>query len=153
MRDGTPKGYAFLNVNGNRYTIDYKVAGEPSDYQIRLFHPKVVAQGRRTQAGVFANFFMGHEGNTVEYRINGGNWQPMTYVEMPDPDFVWQLYQWDTTEELMPGRRPSNAVDSKHLWRGSIPTDMAVGEYRIDVRATDMFGRTFTHHGSYRLAK
>ncbi len=153
MRDGTPKGYAFLNISGNRYTIDYKVAGEPSDFQIRLFHPKVVAQGRGTQAGIFANFFMGHEGNTVEYRINDGNWQPMTYVEIPDPDFVWQLYQWDTTDELMPGRRPSNAVDSKHLWRGNIPTNLAVGEYRIEVRATDMFGRTFMQQGSYRLAK
>jgi hypothetical protein len=32
MNDGTPKGYAFLNISGNQYTIDYKVAGKPADY-------------------------------------------------------------------------------------------------------------------------
>jgi Predicted phosphohydrolases len=153
MRDGTPKGYAFLRISGNRYMIDYKVAGEPDSVQIKLFHPKVVAQGRGTQAGIFANFFMGHEGNTVEYRIDGGEWRPMTYTEMPDPDFMWQLYKWDTTNELMPGRRPSNAVNSTHLWRGNIPANLPVGEHRIEVRATDMFGRTFTQQSTYRLAE
>jgi len=153
MRDGTPKGYAFLRINGNQYAIDYKVAGESQDFQIKLFHPQVVAQGRGTQAGIFANFFMGHGGNTVEYRIDDGDWRPMHYIEAPDPDFLWQLYRWDTTNKLMPGRRPSNAVNSTHLWRGNIPTNLPVGEHRIEVRATDMFGRTFTQHGTYRLAE
>ncbi|WP_229738507.1 calcineurin-like phosphoesterase C-terminal domain-containing protein [Parapedobacter pyrenivorans] len=153
MRDGTPKGYAFLRINGNQYTIDYKVAGEPDSLQINLFHPKVVAQGRGTQAGIFANFFMGHEGNTVEYRIGDGDWRPMHYVEAPDPAFLSQLFQWDMADELVPGRRPSNAVNSKHLWRGNIMTNLPVGEHRIEVRATDMFGRTFTQQSSYRLAE
>ncbi len=152
MRDGTPKGYAFLRINGNQYAIDYKVAGESSDFQINIFHPKVVAQGRGTPAGIFANFFMGHKGNTVEYRIDQGDWQPMVYVEAPDPDFLRQLFHWDTIDKLAPGRRPSNAVNSTHLWRGSIPTNLPVGEHRIEVRATDMFGRTFTQQSSYNLA-
>lgn len=153
MRDGTPKGYAFLRIKGNQYVIDYKVAGDSNNLQINLFHPKVVAQGRRTQAGIFANFFMGHEGNTVEYRVGESNWRPMDYVEAPDPAFLGQLFRWDTLNELIPGRRPSNAVNSTHLWRGNIPTDLPVGEHRIEVRATDMFGRTFTQQSSYRLAK
>ncbi len=153
MRDGTPKGYAFLNISGNQYTIDYKVAGESKDFQLKLFHPKVVAHGRGTQSGIFANFFMGHEGNTVEYRVDAGEWTPMIYIEIPDPDFVYQLYRWDTTDELMPGRRPSNAVSSTHLWRGNIPANLSVGEHAIEVRATDMFGRTYTQKSAYRLAE
>ncbi|MBK1442533.1 calcineurin-like phosphoesterase family protein [Parapedobacter sp. ISTM3] len=153
MRDGTPKGYAFLRISGNQYVIDYKVANEPNEFQIKLFHPKVVAQGRSTSSGIFANFFMGHEGNKVEYRVGNGDWKPMNYVEAPDPDFVRLLYRWDTTEELMPGRRPSNAVNSTHLWRANIPTNLPVGEHRIEVRATDMFGRTFTQQSTYRLAE
>lgn len=153
MRDGTPKGYAFLRIQGNQYAIDYQVAGAPKDFQIKLFHPQVVAKGRGTQAGIFANFFMGHEGNTVEYRIDDGDWRPMVYTEAPDPDFLRQLYHWDTTDELMPGRRPSNAVNSTHLWRGSIPTNLPVGEHRIVVRGTDMFGRTFTQESAYTLAE
>lgn len=153
MRDGTPKGYAFLRIKGNQYSIDYKVAGKPKEEQIRLFHPKVVARGRGTQAGIFANFFMGHEGNTVEYRIDGGEWKPMSYTEAPDPGYQWLLFRWDTADELLPGRRPSNAVDSRHLWHGSIPTNLAAGEHRIEVRATDRYGRTFTQQGSYRLVE
>ena len=62
MRDGTPKGYAFIHFNGNKYTVDYKVAGKPENYQMKVFAPKVVAKGKRTKSGVFANFFMGDIG-------------------------------------------------------------------------------------------
>src|SRR3546814_11235658 len=65
MRDGTPKGYAFLNITGNQYTIDYKVAGKTKDYKIEIFNPKVVAKGSGTQAAISANFFMGTKVNTV----------------------------------------------------------------------------------------
>src|SRR5690606_8974072 len=56
MRDGTPKGYAFLTIENNQYKIDYKVAGQPKEYQIEIFSPKVVARGRSTSAGIYANF-------------------------------------------------------------------------------------------------
>src|SRR5690606_16229003 len=88
MRDGTPRGYAFLNITDNQYTIDYKVAGESKDYQIEIFNPKVVAKGRGTQAAISANFFMGTKGDKVEFRIDEGTWKPMSYVEAPDPSFV-----------------------------------------------------------------
>lgn len=151
MRDGTPRGYAFLHITGNQYSIDYQVAGESSDYQIKLFHPQVVAQGRNTSAGIFANFFMGYKTDTVEYRVDDGPWTRMTFMEAPDPAYVELLYRWDLTKELFPGRRPSNAVNSTHLWRGNIPTNLPEGEHRIEVRATDLFGRSFHATSSYRL--
>ena len=152
MRDGTPKGYAFLTISGNQYKVNYKVVGESEDVQLNLFHPKVVAKGRASQSGIFANFFMGAEGDRVEYRVDGGEWKTMSHIEAPDPDFVRQLYRWDTTEKLMPGRRPSSAVVSTHLWKGNIPTNLAEGEHQIEVRATDMFGQTFLQQSSYRIA-
>ncbi|MCC9168426.1 calcineurin-like phosphoesterase C-terminal domain-containing protein [Pontibacter harenae] len=151
MRDGTPKGYAFINFKGNEYMIDYKVAGRPKDYQIQVFAPKVVAHGRNTSAGIFANFFMGSEQDEVLYRIDGGKWIKMVYQKDYDPDFVHSLQEWDYADELMPGRRPSNAAQSTHLWRGNIPTKLELGEHTIEVKATDMFGRTFTQKSSYRI--
>lgn len=145
MRDGTPKGYAFLTIDNNQYKIDYKVAGKPKEYQIEIFSPKVVAQGRNTSAGIYANFFMGTKGDKVEYRINDGEWAPMSFVEDIDPAYVSQLYKWDLTEKLMRGRRPSNAVESTHLWRANIPArTLPVGSHKIEVKATDMFGNVFT---------
>ncbi|ALJ04346.1 metallophosphoesterase [Pseudalgibacter alginicilyticus] len=151
MRDGTPKGYAFLHFNDNKYNIEYKVAGKPKDYQIEIFAPKVVAHGRRTKAGIYANFFMGGEKDTVQYRIDTGEWQPMTHVQDYDPSYVALVYEWDTTTELMAGRRSSNPVISNHLWHGSIPTKLEIGEHTIEIKATDMFGNEYTQTSSYRL--
>ncbi|HMR20327.1 MAG TPA: calcineurin-like phosphoesterase family protein, partial [Sphingobacterium sp.] len=57
MRDGTPKGYAYINYTGNQYTIDYKVAGKPADYQIKIHIPHV-AQQKSNLYKIVANFFM-----------------------------------------------------------------------------------------------
>lgn len=151
MRDGTPKGYAFINFTGNQYSIDYKVAGEPADYQMEIFAPKVVAKGRRTKAGIYVNFFMGTEGDEVLYRIDDGEWNEMQYVEEADPSYVQMVYEWDTTEELMPGRRSSNPIKSEHLWRGNIPTNLGAGEHTIQIKAKDMFGKVHTATSTYRL--
>ncbi len=153
MRDGTPRGYAFLNIRGNQYTIDYKVAGAPKEYQIKLFHPKVVNQEKPGAAGIYANFFMGDKSSKVEYRVGNGEWKKMVYVEEADPAYENELYKWDTTEELLSGRRPSNPENCTHLWRGPVPRGLAVGEHQIDVRATDMFGKTFTQTGKIRYAQ
>jgi hypothetical protein len=42
-------------------------------------------------------------------------------------------------------------VPSTHLWRGSIPTKLEPGVHTFEVKATDMFGRTFIEKGSYRI--
>ena len=151
MRDGTPKGYAFINFIGNKYSIDYKAAGRPKEYQMEIFAPKVVAKGRRSRAGIFVNFFMGTEGDEVLYRINDGEWKEMTYLQEIDPSYMKLVHEWDITEELMPGRRSSNPIESKHLWRGNIRTDLETGLHQIEIKATDMFGKIFTETSSYRL--
>jgi len=151
MRDGTPKGYAFIHFKGNEYVIDYKAAGHPKEYQIEVFAPKVVEQDRNTSAGIYANFFMGSGQDSVMYRVDNGYWKEMEYQEEYDPAFLHSLQEWDYADELLQGRRPSNAAQSTHLWRGSIPTKLQAGEHTIEVKATDMFGRTFTQKGSYRI--
>ena len=75
MRDGTPKGYAVLHIDGNQYQFDYKVADSPKERQIDLYHTKKVKEGKRKRAFLYANFFMGHESSKVEYRIGNGEWK------------------------------------------------------------------------------
>ncbi|MFD2825903.1 calcineurin-like phosphoesterase C-terminal domain-containing protein [Leeuwenhoekiella polynyae] len=151
MRDGTPKGYAFIHFDGNQYSVDYKVAGKPEDFQVELFAPKVVAQGRNTKAGIYANFFMGSAADTVEYRVDNGEWKPMQYVEEQDPSYELSVYEWDTTETLMEGRRSSNPINSTHLWRGNIPAKLKKGSHRVEIRATDQYGKIHTGATTYRL--
>ncbi len=151
MRDGTPKGYAFLKINGNQYAIDYKVAGKPADYRMEIYAPKVIPSDRNTSAGIYVNFFMGHRSNTVEFRVDDGPWKTMDFVEGEDPSYQHLLHRWDFTEKLFPGRRPGNASKSTHLWRSGFPPRLPAGEHFIEVRATDLFGQTFTSRRSFKV--
>lgn len=144
MRDGTPKGYVFLDVDGNQYKARYQVAGKSVDYQIDVFAPKLIEQGKRTTSAIFANFFMGTEGNQVRYRINNGNWSNMNFIDDYDPKYLVDLFQWDTTDELLDGRRPSLPQKNKHLWRANIPVNLPAGIHIIEVEAIDMYGQKHT---------
>jgi hypothetical protein len=152
MRDGTPKGYAYLHFSKNRYVIDYKVAGKPKDYQIRIHVPEVVRQAKWSSAAILANFFMGSDQDTLFCRIDNGEWEKMYHYETYDPNYYRQAFEWDYTPVLFEGSRPSYPTQCQHLWYGRLPADLPVGEHTIEVKALDMFGRTFTQTGIYRIA-
>ena len=144
MRDGTLKGYAFIRFDNNQYKIDYKVAGKDSAYQMELYAPKVIPNKRPGSAAVYANFFMGKKGDKVEYRIGNAAWKNMVWIDNADPTFVAALIKYDFSDTLIAGRRPSAPENCTHLWQGKFPNNLSPGEHVIEVRATDMYGRTFT---------
>ncbi|MDR2815229.1 MAG: calcineurin-like phosphoesterase C-terminal domain-containing protein [Proteiniphilum sp.] len=151
MRDGTPQGYAFLNINGNQYDVDYKVAGKESDYQMNIFAPKVVAYKRGTTSQIVVNFFIGSQNDLVEYRIDEGEWRKMRYTSAPDLNYLIKLLEWDFTEELLPGRRPSNPEDCTHLWSAPVQADLPAGKHTIEVRATDRYGKIHSGKRTYSI--
>lgn len=151
MRDGTPKGYAFIDFKGNNYELRYKVVDQEPSYQMEIFAPKVIEKDKRTSAGIFVNFFMGNEKSTVRYRINEGQWENMRYLEEYDPIYLQEMFEWDTTTELMDGKRPSNPQKNKHLWRANVPNKLPVGRHIIEVEAVDMFGKRYTGQTSYEI--
>lgn len=153
MRDGTERGYALLNIKGNAYSIDYKVAGQPQEYQIEIYSPKVIPHGVGTSAAIYANFFMGREQDKVEYRIGQGEFKPMRYVKEVDPSYLNRLHRWDYADTLMEGRRPSNAVVSTHLWKVGFPANLAEGDQILEVRAVDMFGKTHVQKKTFKVVK
>src|SRR5690606_507865 len=140
-------------IAGNRYTIDYKSTGESADFVMNITAPTIVPQTERSPYQFHVNFFMGTPDDAVEYRIDGGEWKAMSNVSELDPHYLHLQYRWDTTQELLKGRRPSSARQSTHLWRAPLPTNLVTGSHTIEVRATDMFGRIFTQQKSYSVAK
>lgn len=151
MRDGTEKGYAFIHFKGNQYAIDYKVAGQPADYQMKVFAPKVVPQQKRTKSALFVNFFMGSKNDKISYRIDGGKWMDMEFVETHDPSYTELVMEWDLADTLMPGRRSSDPVDCTHLWKGRLLSDLELGIHTIEIHATDTFGKVHKAKASYRI--
>ncbi len=153
MRDGTPNGYAMLNIDGNDYTLDYKVAEKPKDYRMSTWGPKVVPQDSWHGAQLFVNYFLGNDYTEVEYRVKGEheNWRSMNKVEEQDPHVAQLRQKWDTSDEVLEGKRPSNPVASSHLWKTGVPNNLPLGEHTIEIRVTDIFNRTFTDEFIYEV--
>lgn len=151
MRDGTPKGYAFINFDNNRYTIDYKVFNRDPDKKMALFTPNLVVQNTWANAQIVVNFFIGSPTDSLVYKIDDGEWEQMRHNPRHDPFYVREIVKWDFTEEPIPGRRPSNPVESSHIWTGFLPTDLDLGEHTVIVRAYDMFGREHKEERKFRV--
>lgn len=152
MSDGTPKGYALLDVAGNgRYRLQYRVAGAPASEQIGLHAPKLLRQGAYPAWGVYANVYMGEDATVVEYRVDGGAWQPMKQVRQADPRLVLENVADDLSNTLRSYDRSPEATASPHLWRGALPTDLAEGEHNVEVRARQPDGTVFSASTRYGL--
>lgn len=151
MRDGTPKGYGFLNFNENAYTFDYKVAGKEDEYIMEIFAPQVVEKGRWPDPFVYVNFFIGSPNDTLWFRIDDREWKIMDYTFDYDPSYQKKINEWDYASVLLDGKRPSNPDKCNHLWFGKLPKNLDVGEHIIEIKAKDMFGRIFTRIASYRI--
>jgi 3',5'-cyclic AMP phosphodiesterase CpdA len=153
MRDGTPKGYAFINFDGNDYSFDYRAFDRDADYAMAVFAPKLVVQNTWANAQIMVNFFIGSERDSLVYKIDDGEWKEMQHRSAPDPFYVREIMEWDFTEEPIPGRRPSNPVVSSHIWTGFLPTDLQLGKHTIYVKAYDMFGREYKAERGFRVVE
>lgn len=141
MRDGTPKGYSILSIDGNNYKFDYKVVGKDDSYSIGIFGPSVIKAKYTGRYHVYANFFLGSANDKVTYRIDNGDWKAMERVVGSDPAYLKDLLNYDGAETLLAGRRPSDPVNSEHLWKLKLPK-LKAGKYVIEIQAVDLFGRT-----------
>ncbi|MBO9855222.1 calcineurin-like phosphoesterase family protein [Xanthomonas sp. A1809] len=136
MSDGTPNGYAVLQVApSGSYTLAYHAARAADDAQLLLHAPKVLRKGAYAAWGVYANVFMGQDDTLVEMRIDNGPWQPMKRVERGDPRVLAENVRDDAADALRGYDRSPEATPSTHLWRGALPTTLAVGEHTVQVRA------------------
>ena len=157
MADGTPNGHARLRVTaGGAYTLAWHPArleaGDPSRTQAMHLHaPRVLRRGAYPAWGVYANVYMGDAETRVEYRVDGGPWQPMRRVEQPDPALLAENARDDASDGLRGFDRSPEAKPSTHLWRGALPTDLATGPHRVEVRSFDRWQGEQRAETSYRL--
>lgn len=143
MRDGAPNGYLLVEFSGNRYTIRYKAARYPADYQMNIYVPDVVKVSELANTRVLVNVFFGSEKSRVEMRVGEeGEWTPMVRVEEPDPAYV-QMKKLEE-EYTLPGRRLPGTMNSPHLWAANLPSTLPRGTYWLYVRTTDMFGQVYS---------
>ena len=167
MRDGAPNGYGIFTFSGNQYSIRFKAARRPADYQMNIWAPWEVASIETGETDVIVNVFGGTKRSTVEIRLGEvGEWQPMAYMPQEDP-YYKALKARDNANHLerklhtalretmksqlkadseLPqrGQAISGIVKSTHIWQAKLPANAPKGTHVIYVRTTDMFGQTFT---------
>jgi hypothetical protein len=151
MSDGGPNGYSIISFDGTEYRLDYFAAGRSPDYQMEIDAPEVLA-ATATDGLVWVNVFNGSERSTVEMRIGAGEWTRMAQVIAPDPKLIKTVEREAAILAQTPNfRKLPEPGPSAHLWQGPIPTGLAPGTHRIDVRATDHWGRVFDSHRLLRV--
>jgi hypothetical protein len=167
QRDGSPKGYYVMEVDGNRAIVRFKATGKPASHQMRITldtgfprhrlgirrdyrHGELlgnridVAQVYSTQ--VLVNLFDGGPMSSVEYTLGDGPPTPMERTVRTDP-FVEELFQRasDTFKPWIEVR------PCTHLWAAPLPEDLRPGVHTITVRAVDDYGQEHMAHKIFEV--
>ncbi len=152
MRDGTPKGYAFLNISGNTYEYEFVPSGD-NNAKMSIHIPKIVPQTKKYRGELVVNFYQGSPRDTVEYRVDHGEWTQLPLTPRFDK-FLQDLdYEWDHAEELPWGIRLATPLPSSHIWSAQMPSNFTLGEHTLQVRATDWLDRMYTSEASFIIVK
>ncbi len=161
MRDGTPNGYAFLNVSGADYTLDWQAARSRPDYRMTVYAPAQIEATGKTENALEVNVFNGSPKTLVETKIAGGEWTKMQRITDFDPGYA----ALKAVEENVPafdktlskkarGTAPWRAMPAieatPHLWKMDLPA-LPVGVHAVEVRVTDDWKRTFTEKRLVRV--
>lgn len=152
MWDGTPPGFAVVTFDGTKEPVtDYYAGRGGLERQIGLHAPKATRTGQ-AYVSYWANVFNGHDGWTIESRVDGRPWAPMRRVIEWDPTYAQAFLEQDERAEPVPYTRLPDPTVCYHLWRAYFPADLAPGEHAIEVRATDPQGKVFTATRTFVVA-
>ena len=150
MRDGAPRGYSVFSFDGNNYSIEFRAAGKPREYQMNIMAPQVVPVEDITSTDIYVNVFGGSQYSSVEFRLGtDATWIPMQKTLEKDPSYVAVTKQDADVEK--PYRKLSDPIDSPHLWKAKLPPTLLRGYQPIQVRTKDMFGQVYLGMRGIRL--
>jgi len=167
QRDGSPRGYYLMDVDGTEATVRFQATGKPADHQMRITldpgFPRSSVDIRRDyrhgellgnrfemsqlySTRVLVNLFEGGPRSTVEFQIGDATATEMHRVVRTDP-FVEEVFQReaDTMKSWV------EAEPTTHIWEAQLPEGLQPGAYTIAVRATDEYGRIHTEHKLFEI--
>ncbi len=154
MNDGAPNGYSYVTFDGNRYSVRFKAARRPDDYQMNVYAPDELERSKSGETEVLVNVFAGSERSTVEMRLDRqGGWTRLEQTRTTDPECARMHEQSKhMTEELehLFGWKMDPPSMTSHMWKGTLPPDLTPGTHTIEVRTTDLYGQSYT---AYRVIR
>lgn len=160
MNDGAPNGYSIITFNGNQYSIRFKAARRPENYQMNIYLPDELNSQKLDTAHVLTNIFAGSSRSKVEMRIGRNNgWMPMEQVQTIDPECLRMHRLSPYLEMTANGQELGQVFGFKmdypsvtsHMWKANLPDDLPEGTHTLTIRTTDMFNQTWTGHRIFRI--
>ena len=156
-RDGSPKGFHILSVDGNQYETRF-VATVPAQMRVLITTSDAIGSGtaacgqiissplpREATGGaqVVVDVFDGGPNTRVHLAIDGlrAHGIELQRAMIPDP-YIVEAY----ADPTLP--RPSwlKPCPSSHMWVATLPDALAPGQHVLTVRVTGEFGREHLSH-------
>lgn len=154
MNDGAPNGYSIATFDGNRYSIRFKAARHPADYQMNIYLPDDVSHDQAAPIDVLVNIFAGSERSKVQMRLDDRPWMPLERTTTTDPQCARmhsQSANLDRKSEEAFGWKMDPPGRTPHMWKGQLPGKLPQGAHTLTVQTMDMFGQTSTAHRILRV--
>ena len=114
--------------------------------------PEVVAAADVAGTVVTANVFNGLPTSVIEMRIGAGDWIEMASTSRPDPTYQ-RVYDFELAVTEKPWLKLPAPGNSSHLWEAMLPEGLAPGSHLIEVRASKVFGKTYSGQRIVRVTK
>jgi hypothetical protein len=160
MNDGGPNGYSIITFDDNKYSIRFKAARKPEDYQMNIYLPDEVTQAQSDTTQILVNVFAGSERSKVEMKFGkNGEWTELEHTIARDPACV-KMYKLGPYLDLdLDGQKLDEVLGwkmdfpskSRHMWQGTLPPNPPKGTHTISVKTTDMFGQQWTDYRIIRI--
>ncbi|HBJ37648.1 MAG TPA: metallophosphoesterase, partial [Planctomycetaceae bacterium] len=151
MSDGGPNGYSIMEFDGAKYSLEFRAAGRPAEYQMNIYAPESVKPSDLEATNVLVNVFAGSDKTRVDMRVGEkSEWVQMEQKAMNDPayerelleELKWEKRNW--TELPKPHATP-------HIWSGKMPSELSQGTHLIEVRATETDGKSVINRRVIRI--
>ena len=160
MNDGGPNGYSIITFDGNQYSIRFKAARRPVDYQMNIYVPDEIAQADVDTTKILINVFAGSERSKVEMKFGkNGEWTVLEQTIARDPACLKMHKLGPYLDLELDGKKLDEVLGwkmdfpskSRHMWMGKLPSNPPKGAHTITVKTTDMFGQIWTDYRIIRI--
>lgn len=159
MNDGAPNGYSIITFDGNEYSVKFKAARRPENYQMNIYLPEEILVNSIDDSNVLVNVFAGSERSLVEMSINNGDWIQMDVYKTVDPEvlrmhslspLLSEVVNGQSLDEVF-GWKMDYPTVSHHIWKASLPNGIIPGTHTVSIRTTDIYNQTYLAHRIFRV--
>lgn len=159
MNDGAPNGYSILTFDGPNYSIRFKAARRPDDYQMNIYLPSEINETESETTPILVNVFAGSARSRTEMRVGKtGEWAALENTRTTDPECQRMHEQSPYLDQEVLGKKLDTVFgwkmdppdETSHMWKGVLPR-LSAGTHTVFVRSTDMFGQEWVDHRIVRV--